>query len=402
MRLDKSESYHTDVSQHLKASFEIAFMIAKPKEPHTIGEGLIKPCVLKATQIFLREDADQKMKSISLSNNTVKRRIDDIATDIKSQIIIKVKLSPCFAINCDESTDIVNRAQLIVYVRYIGADIIQEEILYSKSLTADGAPAMIGVRSGLAKKLKEQIPQWLVYIVFVVHRQALASKTLPQKLRQTLDSAIRIVSYIKSSALNSRLFTRLWEDLDSHHKVLLFHTEVRGLSKGNMLARLYELKEEVIIFLQYKEKHDFLTMFKDDTFQWRLAYLTDIFDSLDELNLKLQGRNNTIISNYDYIQGFISKLQLWNQKVSSENVISFSHLFEAIKNNILDANLKADIKTHLQALEDEYRRYYRDINSESPICYMTRNPFVVDMSQLPEEVQEEFLEMKADSSMKGF
>ncbi|CAH2004507.1 unnamed protein product [Acanthoscelides obtectus] len=104
----------------------------------------------------------------------------------------------------------------------------------------------------------------------VIHRQALAS-TLPPKLRQTLDLAIRIVNYIKSSALN-----------------------IRWLSKGNILARLYELKERYIPFLEFKEKHDFLTMFKDDTFQWRLAYLTDIFDSLNELNLKLQGRNNAI------------------------------------------------------------------------------------------------------------
>lgn len=200
--------------------------------------------------------------------------------------------------------------------------------------------------------------------------------------------------------MNSRLFTLLCEDLDSDHKVLLFHTEVRWLFKGNTLARLYELKEEVILFLEFKEKHDLLTMFKDDTFQYTLAYLTDIFGALNELNLKLQGRNGTIISNYDYIQGFIAKLQLWNKKLSSENVISFSRLFEAIKNKKLDANLKADIKTHLQALEDEFHRYYRDIDSESPIWHMTRNPFVVDVLQLPEEVQEEFLEMKADSSMK--
>ncbi|CAH1978402.1 unnamed protein product [Acanthoscelides obtectus] len=90
----------------------------------------------KSHAVILGEDAEQKMKSISLSNNTVKRRIDDIAADVKSQIINKVKLSPFFAISCDESTDIVNCAQLIVYVRYIGGDIIQEEILYSQSLPA--------------------------------------------------------------------------------------------------------------------------------------------------------------------------------------------------------------------------------------------------------------------------
>nr|CAI5861737.1 unnamed protein product [Callosobruchus analis] len=91
----------------------------------------------------------------------------------------------------------------------------------------------------------------------VIHRQASASKPLPQKLRQTLDSAIKV------------LFTLLCEYLDSDHKLLLFHTNVRWLSKANMFSRLHELKE-VIIFLEFKEKHDFLTMFKDDIFQWNL------------------------------------------------------------------------------------------------------------------------------------
>ncbi|CAH2008427.1 unnamed protein product [Acanthoscelides obtectus] len=129
MRLDKSRTYHTGVSQQLKASFEIVFMISKQKKPGTIGEELIKPCILKATQIILGEDTEEKIKSISLSNNTAK-------PDITSQIINKVKLSPFLAISCDESTDIVNCAQLIVYFRYISGDIIQEEILYSQSLTA--------------------------------------------------------------------------------------------------------------------------------------------------------------------------------------------------------------------------------------------------------------------------
>nr|CAI5824529.1 unnamed protein product [Callosobruchus analis] len=83
MRLDKSGSYYT-------ASFEISFMIAKQKTPHTIGEELLKPRVLKATQIILGEDTEQQIKSVTLTNNLVKRIIDDIAADIKSQITKKV------------------------------------------------------------------------------------------------------------------------------------------------------------------------------------------------------------------------------------------------------------------------------------------------------------------------
>ena len=101
---------------------------------------------------------------------------------------------------------------------------------------------------------------------------------------------------------------------------------------------------------------------------------------MNQLNLKLQGKNGTLLSNFDHIEGFISKLQLWNHKVSAEK-ISFSLLYEAIKNQKLDEDLKAEIETHLQALENEFHDH-QDINSELPIWHMTRNPFVVDVLQL--------------------
>ncbi|CAH1989318.1 unnamed protein product [Acanthoscelides obtectus] len=111
----------------------------------------------------------------------------------------------------------------------------------------------------------------------VIHRQALAFETLPQKLRQTLDSAIRIVNYIKGSALNSPLFTLLCEDLDTDHKVLLFHTEVRWLSKGNTLARLYELKEEVPtgVFDMASTSSGKKRTYKEAFLQWGFTSIVD-------------------------------------------------------------------------------------------------------------------------------
>ena len=50
---------------------------------------------------------------------------------------------------------------------------------------------------------------------------------------------ISIVNYVKGSVLNIRLFHELCKDMDAEHIVLLFHTQVRWLSKGNMLALYY-------------------------------------------------------------------------------------------------------------------------------------------------------------------
>ena len=57
-------------------------------------------------------------QSIPLSNNTVSRRIDEMATDVESKLTILLKKSK-FALQIDESTVIDNKAILLAYVRFI-------------------------------------------------------------------------------------------------------------------------------------------------------------------------------------------------------------------------------------------------------------------------------------------
>ena len=74
-------------------------------------------------------EAAQKFDGISLSNNTVQQRIEDIAIDIEQQVIEEVKKSPYFAIQLDESTDVSNCAILLCFVRYKGKTDFKEELL---------------------------------------------------------------------------------------------------------------------------------------------------------------------------------------------------------------------------------------------------------------------------------
>ena len=74
---------------------------------------------------MLGEDKVSKVKQISLSNTTVKRRIVHLDEDIEEQVVTSVRSNPAFAIQLDESTDVALLSQLIAFVRYIDKGMIK-------------------------------------------------------------------------------------------------------------------------------------------------------------------------------------------------------------------------------------------------------------------------------------
>ncbi|XP_003368170.1 zinc finger protein, partial [Trichinella spiralis] len=311
-----------------------------------------------------------------------KRRIDELADDIKQQVLEKVKCSPFFAISCDESTDQANCAQLIVYARFIANNTIEEELLFSEPLKTttkgadvfqavskffevnglmweklvgvctDGAPAMLGSRSGFVKMVKSKNPS-IFAMHCVIHRQALVAKTLPDDLREDLNFAVEIVNYVKSSALNTRLFAALCESLNADHMALLYHTEVRWLSKGNMLGRIYELREAVAEFLEQRGRRTMCRAFKSEHFQLSLAYVADIFEALNSLNLKLQGANANVMAHYDIVQSFIAKISLWLKQVERGNLTWFSRLNELFSDKCISEDSKINVEDLPHDLQEE-------------------------------------------------
>ena len=87
--------------------------------------------------------------------------------------------------------------------------------------------------------------------------------------------------------------------MDSDHEVLLFYTAVRWLSKWNVVNRVFELKDEIKLFKEVQEKHDLFVYFNDKEWLERLAYLADIFEHQNSLNLKVQGKEMNIIAFHD-------------------------------------------------------------------------------------------------------
>lgn len=64
-----------------------------------------------------------------------------------------------------------------------------------------------------------------------------------------MDTVVKVVNYIKKSALQTRLFASLCEASGEEHSALLYHSEVRWLSRGSVLARVFKLRKAIHKFL---------------------------------------------------------------------------------------------------------------------------------------------------------
>jgi hypothetical protein len=69
----------------LEASYKVAELIVENKKPHTIGESLILPACSEIVRIMFGNEAEAEIKKIPLSNNTIRRRVQDMSEDIEKK-----------------------------------------------------------------------------------------------------------------------------------------------------------------------------------------------------------------------------------------------------------------------------------------------------------------------------
>lgn len=333
----------------VKCSFLVAYRIAKSKKPYTIAETLLQPVLNDVVKEMFGESALAKIKCIALSDTTIMRRINEMSADIEDQLISQIKMSGEFSLQFDESVDVAGEAILLGFVRYVQEKKIVEDLFcvcslpdhttgeaifraveetFRKydfswenlvSICTDGASAMIGMRKGLATRIARVANEDFTSSHCVIHREALAVQNMAEDLKNTLNDAVHIVNMVKSKALQGRIFSLLCKEMGSEHLNLLYHTDVRWLSKGKMLSRVYELLSELRVYCQQHKKPEELNNMNDKKWQLKLAYLADIFGLLNELNLQLQGPETHCFLLHSKVDAFKKKIKYWTRFVAEEN-----------------------------------------------------------------------------------
>ena len=128
------KSSFTVSEKALAASYHVVKLIAQQKKPHTIGQKLLKPACLEIVRLMLGKKQVEEIKKVSLSAETIRRRIDDMSSDILETLINKLKTSGYFSLQIDETTDITKKAQLLGIVRFVDGDSMKEECLFCEEL----------------------------------------------------------------------------------------------------------------------------------------------------------------------------------------------------------------------------------------------------------------------------
>ena len=93
-----------------------------------------------------------------------------------------------------------------------------------------------------------------------------------------------------------------------------------------------------------------------------LAYLSDVFSKLNELNPSLQGNSLTVLNAHDKIKGFQRNLGLWVSCVKQRNFSPFPtpESFFFVENDlVIEKEICDHICSHLETLRSQFEYYFQ-------------------------------------------
>ena len=164
------------------------------------------------------------------------------------------------------------------------------------SITTDGAPCLTGKNVGLVKKVVNDKVSGMypdrkvIPLHCIIHQESLCKSGLHEK--HIVHPVVKAVNYIRSKGLNHRQFFSFLADMESEHTHIIFYNSDRWLSLGKMLRRVWDLQKEILIFLETKEaKVDLQELMAKSGLKCDFAFVVDLMEKLNELNVTLQGKN---------------------------------------------------------------------------------------------------------------
>uniref|UniRef100_A0A3Q3X0I4 Uncharacterized protein n=1 Tax=Mola mola TaxID=94237 RepID=A0A3Q3X0I4_MOLML len=248
------------------------------------------------------------------------------------------------------------------------------------NVTTDGSPNLTGKN------------QEVIFLHCIIHQEALCKSIL--QLNHVVKPVVKLVNFIRVRGLQHRRFIKFLEETDADHQDLLYHSNIRWLSLGKVCQQVWELKQEIISFLELLEKADDFPELSDTDWLCDLAFAVDILTHMNELNVKLQGKDQFVHEMYTNVRAFKTNLALFSKQMSNKSFAHFPTL----------ATLKEaprHVKKYRKSLDDLHGELYRrfsDFGKIDKSLWLVSCPFTQDPETAPQELQLELIDLQCNTA----
>ncbi|CAH1634822.1 unnamed protein product [Spodoptera littoralis] len=415
----------------IRASLRVAEILAKSGRPFTDSE-LIKQCALVMADEVC-PDQKKKFENISLSARTCTRRTEDLGDNLYQQLREKAQQFEWFSLATDESNDVSDTAQLLIFVRGIDRNFnVYEELLQLCSLkgtttgedlfcnlgqalesmqlpwgklvsvTTDGGRNMSGQNKGLVGRIKTKLAEIgcniPLFFHCIIHQEALCSKVVSWK--EVMDIVVATVNYIRKNGLTHRQFQQFLADTEADHRDVLYYSEVRWLSRGAVLKRFFDLRKEINTFMNEKGKP--IPQLTDTQWLIDLGFLTDITHELNTLNIRLQGKNKLISDMHTDVKAFQMKNRLFIKHIDEKKLDHFPNCKTAVEEAGINFHWKSDkMKDILIQLQTQFSDRFCDFEKVSSKLKIFANPYSCDVEDVPIHLQMNVIDLQSNDTLKS-
>ncbi|XP_072389335.1 general transcription factor II-I repeat domain-containing protein 2A-like [Diabrotica undecimpunctata] len=330
-------------------------------------------------------------------------------------IVSKLK-SSYFSLCLDESTDQTDVSQLLIFVRTTFDDFTSKEELFDicslygttkgkdiyeavkktvdriggfdkcSAIATDGAQSMTGKKIGLVGLLREN-GVTCPTIHCIIHQGGLCGKSVKED--QVFQTVIKIINLIRGGnrSLLHRQLKQFLVETEAEDGDLLMYNHVRWLSAGKCIKRVFTIRKKIPAFLNKYVSSDTTELeekFKDPEFLRQLAFITDLTNHLNMLNLSLQGRNQTVSDLIGMINGFRNKLNVFKRALEKNNLTHFPSCLQIAEEFNGEEYIEfSSCISQIEQVIDELNTRFEEIESLKSSVLLYNNPLGATIDDQP-------------------
>ena len=171
---------------------------------------------------------------------------------------------------------------------------------------------------------------------------------------------------------------------ESALNVLAIRKEIPEFLNKFVLSDTTELEEEI-------QSPEFLK---------QLAFLTDMTNHLNTLNLSLQGRNQVVSDMVGIVNGFRNKLKIFKRSLENNELTHFPCCLQLAAEKDQETIDFSDFSSYIQEIIEEFNTRFKETETLKSSVQLYMNPLGATIEEQEPHLQLELCDLQADTFLQ--